>query len=452
MKRGSQRSCATLVVVVCVAGGLVACKGEVVGPPLLSSTNPTISNSVGASHAAGGTELTDGGVNAAGGSIAAGGTVSTGGSVNAYTGGAVAGGTESADAGVNAVAGAKAAGGTVSNGGSVNAYTGGADAGVSTVAGAQAAGGTVSNGGSANAYTGGADAGGAESTDAGVSPFAGAQAAGGTVSTGGSVNAYTGGADAGGTESTDAGASSIGTLQTMENDTSAGWYFNSVLYVQYIDYLPRTQDWDMDRFKGECPRTDFVSPKSGPYNGQAFTNGAIRGLSGDYYEHMMIHGLNCVDQGYPYFDAASFDPLPSVVLTFSTAGSGGPLPITVQYPQGWDWDPNYEKTTCPPNTFVSGVAQNTDGSGIDAVQCANVAQHLARNDNTCSVVTMGVDYNGYNHGSDGNADWDVGYQKGSCNGGAIAGISRNVPEWDPNDGGGLHAILCCGALYTAGAP
>ena len=211
-------------------------------------------------------------------------------------------------------------------------------------------------------------------------------------------------------------AAATTTDEIMEYDTSTGWYQN------YNN--GRTFDWAPGEFKGECIR---------------YTTGALGGLSGDYYRHMMIHGINCTEVAPTYFDVQSFSvSLP--VWTFPNAY----LPITISQPQGWDWDLGYQKFTCGSNQWVSGVAQNTDGSGIAQVQCAGSAANVVRDDNKCFVTTMGVDYNGTNHGSDSNSgDWDPGYQKGDCGGDAIAGISRNVPDWDPKFGGAIHALLCC---------
>ena len=101
----------------------------------------------------------------------------------------------------------------------------------------------------------------------------------------------------------------------------------------------------------------------------------------------------------------------------------------------------------------SGISQNTDASGIHKVQCMRAPSGYGRQDDTCKVVTMGVDYNGTIHSrwDTVNGAWDSTYQTGSCDG-KVAGISRNVPAWDNNYGGGLHSILCCYESIGFGTP
>ncbi len=243
--------------------------------------------------------------------------------------------------------------------------------------------------------------------------------------------------------------------QIMEYDTSAAWYSNKTSGF--------TTDWDLYAFKGECSRYSKNNAE-----GQWVTAGGLDGLSGDYYHRMMIHGIECYHtleafepwmnaDGSPITTSPNYgSSVAASTLTFDNSlNSFGTLPKTTAYPQGWDWDPGYQKATCWTDNIVSGISQKTDGSGIDKVQCMRRPVHYYRDDQSCTVVTMGVNYNGHNHGSAPLdpvlKDWDTGYQKGLCNG-FIAGISRNVPAWDSKYGGGLHAILCCGGYTDSNTP
>ena len=256
---------------------------------------------------------------------------------------------------------------------------------------------------------------------------------GGTISATGGLGATGGAGETQALGGATSSAAATNTDEIIEYNTSIGWYQN--------DNNGMTFDWAPNDLKGECVRRDFQLGSG------AFTTGALGGLSGDYYRRMMVHGINCTDVDPTYFDAQSFSvSLP--VWTFPNAY----LPITTSYPQGWDWDPSYQEVTCDLNQWVSGVAQPSDASGIDKVQCAGSAANFVRDDDNCFVTTIGVDYNGVNHGSDGGGEWDNGFQKGYCGGEAIAGISRNDPESDPNFGGGIHALLCCPHLDTAHSP
>ena len=231
-------------------------------------------------------------------------------------------------------------------------------------------------------------------------------------------------------------AAAVNTPDTMEYVTSPGWWANNSAGL--------TGDWAPYEFKGECTRSLFVGQGQ-----ETFWHGGIHGLSGNFYRRMTIHGLECTDYATGAFGYESFHPYPIGPTGFDSTN----LPITTQHPEGYDWDPNYQKATCYTNKFVAGVAQQTNDTMIDKVMCANVKNDFTRNDNTCYPITMGVDYDGTNHQFTGSPEWDTGFQKGYCgSGNYVAGISRNVPEWDPNFGGGIHAILCCGTSANAHTP
>lgn len=200
-------------------------------------------------------------------------------------------------------------------------------------------------------------------------------------------------------------------------------------------------DWASGWLKGECPMFQYQGE-----DGQYFLSGAFTGLSGNYYDRMAVHGLKC--DGGP--NVGFFDPgsLPPLAPTTWTNGDVGP----------WmgDWDPYYPKANCPGNSWVGGIAWHS-AYGTSQIQCYRSSETYHREDSACYARIFGVNmpapwdggpYPGSNNGDaprlPASGDWDVGYQKGTCElGGAVAGVSHNRLDVDPQYGGGIHGILCC---------
>jgi len=206
------------------------------------------------------------------------------------------------------------------------------------------------------------------------------------------------------------------------------------------------QDWGLYGYKGECPAIKIID-----FAGLPYVTGAMVALSADPNRRMAAHGILC-DVGYnEYFDTTSYAGYGSCGANCArtwydySLGSLSGFPFT-----NGDWDPYYQKGTCPPNQFVAGISQEAyNTNGVDKIVCLPTAAGYRRFDAGCYVRKFGIDVNGYNNGDSppnqsGGADWDYKFYKGRCDlpGTAIAGISHN-PYYDKTNGGGVHAILCC---------
>lgn len=233
--------------------------------------------------------------------------------------------------------------------------------------------------------------------------------------------------------------------QVMEGHDSAAYPH----YYDWPNHVGLEGDWAPGYWKGECPQEDWQG------NDGDFNLFAISGISGDYGNHMLIHGLQCASPGsFEVFDNYSLPPYGGQPVTIPISGTWTNYDVGGAFPNG-DWDPYYPKATCGADMFVGGVAQNA--SGVAWIQCyaASPNNLWKRADKYCYSEIFGVNMpqpydpripNQFNNRDSprGLGDWDTNYQKGSCaGGGAVAGISHNRTDTGDFWAGGIHAILCC---------
>jgi hypothetical protein len=160
-------------------------------------------------------------------------------------------------------------------------------------------------------------------------------------------------------------------------------------------------EWDFGNYKGDC-------------GAQA----AITGLSSDP-NNSFAHGLLC-------WSASTGEFAGSGVATVSPVSSGDHR----RYSRNGDWDPDYYKSECGLNEYVSGVSQAPGSGAIHGIRCAS-ANMTASGTSNCETHLVTRD--------DGvTFEWDFGYHKGQCNPGqVVVGVSAETAAGLP------HAILCC---------
>ena len=170
-------------------------------------------------------------------------------------------------------------------------------------------------------------------------------------------------------------------------------------------------DWASGSYKGEC---GIVSSVGEPVTGVSSY------VSGSHQAHAVLCGYQSFTTTGSSCNSRPFDP-------GNNQGSTGRP----------DWDSGYYKADCRNSEYVSGVAQSLSGAVDSILRCPGGVTH-----SSCAPQTF-YGQNASAYYSNGNGDFDWGYDKGVCPSGEyVAGISA-VANGANGVVGAPHAIWCC---------
>jgi hypothetical protein len=176
------------------------------------------------------------------------------------------------------------------------------------------------------------------------------------------------------------------------------------------DWAPR-DSYNVDYFKAECGRHQAMS-------GLSLVMGSKK-----------AHALLCTadDEALPHATGGGCRSL----NYFS-----GDVGVTT------DWDTNFRKIQCAANEFVAGLAQHPNGALTHVLCCPGTARAQS-----CARVGLPTPAgNARETGAEAaTGNWDPSYFQLECGPGRyVAGVSRYLNATADAEGGGGHALYCCG--------